>query len=74
MPLLTTLIFGIGLSVAKALLKSLLKDHPLIGNIAPDLLDMPRDSAKGESTQREDSGRIAAIGASVATRLSPCRR
>ena len=49
----------------------MLKDHPLIGDIAPDLLDMLRDKAKGEYTQREDRGRIAAIGASVATRLSP---
>ena len=32
---------------------------------------MLRDSAKGERTRREDSGRIAAIGASVATRLRP---
>ncbi len=55
MPLLTTLIFGIDPSVAKVLLKSVLKDHPLIGEIAPDLLDILRDKAKGERTQRDNS-------------------
>ena len=67
MALLTTLIFGIGPSVAKALLKSVLKDHPLIGDIAPDLLDMLCDKAKSERTQRDNNGRIATIGASVHT-------
>jgi hypothetical protein len=71
MALLTTLIFGIGPSVAKALLKSVLKDHPLIGEIAPDLLDLLRDGAKGERTRRDEGGRITAIGESVAARLIP---
>jgi hypothetical protein len=41
MPLPTTLIFGIGPSVAMALLKSVLQDHPLIGEIAWAVFQSP---------------------------------
>jgi NACHT N-terminal Helical domain 1 len=71
MPLTTALIFTIGPSIAKALLKMLLKDQALLGDIAPDMLDLLRDKAMTARAQRKESQQIDMIAETVAAHLQP---
>jgi Leucine-rich repeat (LRR) protein len=68
---LTILTLTIGNAIAKAIVVGWLKDSPISGQIAADLLDLLRDTIKSQAERERTAEHIEAIGRQIADRMRP---
>src|SRR5262249_3191875 len=71
MPILSFVIYTIGPSIAKAILKLWLKDQAILADVIPDLLDLLKTTAQGERDQQQSALRIEHLGVQIAKRMQP---
>lgn len=71
MSLLGLFTFTIGPSIAKAILKTWLKDRPILSSVVPELLDLLKTGAQAERQQGQSAGRIEALGVQVVQQMQP---
>lgn len=61
----------IGIAIAKAILKTWLKDKPLLDNVTQELIDIVADIGKEKTEKRDEERHIEKIGGQIAQRMKP---